>query len=172
MTGKTCIAFSAAVLASLSACGSAPLAGAEGQSIDISDHARLVLSVEGAQATGHRSLDTGISQAKEGEPYHRILRGGDDKVLFAYDLQVTGSPTGETYTFLLQPAATGPTFSTSRKVTAALNGGIRIELMDQPATGRQIVDVFKVLPREDHQQSFGAHLMALHNRFFHWVHGE
>jgi hypothetical protein len=139
------------------------------QEIPLNDHARLIMSVEGAQTSG---IVGGASRPKEGEPFHRILRDSDGKVVFAYDMDVSGSPTGESYNFVLKPAGTGPTFATSRKVTAALNGGVKVELMEQPGTGRQIVDVFRVVKQENEPESFGSHLMALHNRFFHWVHGQ
>jgi hypothetical protein len=139
------------------------------QSIALNDHASLVMFVEGAQTSG---IVAGASRPKEGEPFHRILRDSDGKVVFAYDLDVNSSPTGESYSFVLKPAGAGPTFATSRKVTAALNGGVKVELMEQPGTGRQIVDVFRVVQQENSEESFGSHLMALHNRFFRWVHGQ
>jgi hypothetical protein len=139
------------------------------QEIPLNGHARLIMSVEGAQTGG---IVGGASLPKEGEPFHRILRDSGGKVIFAYDLDVSSSPTGESYSFVLKPAGTGPTFATSRKVTAALNGGVKVELMEQPGTGRQIVDVFRVVQQENSEESFGSHLMALHNRFFRWVHGQ
>jgi hypothetical protein len=145
------------------------MAVAKGQTIPLNDHASLVMGVEGAQSSG---ITGGAARPEEGEPFHRILRDSDGKVVFAYDLDVSSSPTGETYSFTLKPAGAGPTFANSRKVTAALYGGVRVELMEQPGTGRQIVDVFRVVPQANGEQSFTSHLMALHNRFFHWVHGE
>jgi len=153
----------------LAACGPVEVTQIRGEVIPLNDHASLVMSVEGAQTSG---IVGGASRPKEGEPFHRILRDKDGTVVFAYDLDVSSSPTGETYSFALKPAGKGPTFATSRKVTAALYGGVRVELMEQPGTGRQIVDVFRVVPQENSQESFGSHLMALHNRFFYWVHGQ
>ena len=157
---------SAAVLAG---CGAVAVTQTRGEAIPLNDHASLVMTVEGAQTSG---IVGGASRPKEGEPFHRILRDSDGKVVFAYDLDVSSSPTGDTYSFALKPAGTGPTFATSRKVTAALYGGMRVELMEQPGTGRQIVDVFRVVPQANSEQSFTSHLMALHNRFFQWVHGQ
>jgi hypothetical protein len=153
----------------LAACGTVDVTRIRGEVIPLNDRASLVMSVEGAQTSG---IVGGASRPKDGEPFHRILRDSDGKVVFAYDLEVSSSPSGETYSFVLKPAGAGPTFATSRKVTAVLNGGVRVELMEQPGTGRQIVDVFRVVPQENSQESFGSHLMALHNRFFHWVHGQ
>ena len=150
-------------------CGAAAVTQARGQTIALNDHASLLMSVEGAQTSG---IVGGALRPKEGEPFHRILRDSDGKVVFAYDLDVTSSPTGESYSFVLKPASPGPTFAGSRKVTAVLNGGVKVELMEQPGTGRRIVDVFRVVRQENTEESFGSHLMALHNRFFRWVHGQ
>src|SRR5580658_7609973 len=121
----------------LAGCGAVTVIHTRFQSIALNDHASLLMSVEGAQTSG---IVGGASRPKDGEPFHRILRDSDGKVLFAYDLDVSSSPTGDTYSFVLKPAGTGPTFATARKVTAALNGGVKVELMEQPGTGRQIVD--------------------------------
>ncbi len=152
----------------LASCGAVIVTHTNGQTIPLNDHASLLMSVEGAQTN---EIVGRASRPKDGEPFHRILRDSDGKVVFAYDLDVSGSPTGETYTFVLKPASTGPTFATSRKVTAALNGGVRVELMEQPGTKRQIVDAFYVVQQENSEDSFGSHLMALHNRLFRWIHG-
>jgi hypothetical protein len=153
----------------LAGCGTVEVREVRGQAIALNSHASLIMSVEGTQISG---IVAGASRPKDGEPFHRILRDSGGKVVFAYDLDVSGSPNGETYSFVLKPAGTGPTFATSRKVTAALNGGVKVELMEQPGTGRQIVDVFRVVPQLNGEESFGSHLMALHNRFFKWVHGQ
>jgi len=158
-----------AAMGLLACCHSVAVTQVRGQTIPLNDHAILVMGVEGAQSSG---ITGGASRPKEGEPFHRILRDSDGKVVFAYDLDISRSPTGETYSFVLKPAGAGPTFATSRKVTAALNGGVKVELMEQPGTGRQIVDVFRVVQQENEPESFTSHLMALHNRFFHWVHGQ
>ena len=153
----------------LAGCGAVTVTHVKSQSIALNDHASLLMFVEGAQTSG---IVGGGSRPKEGEPFHRILRDSDGKVVFAYDLDVSSSPTGDTYSFVLKPAGAGPTFATSRKITAALNGGVKVELMEQPGTGRQIVDVFRVVKQENEPESFGSHLIALHNRFFRWVHGQ
>jgi len=49
---------------------------------------------------------------------------------------------------------------------------VRVELMEQPVTGQKIVDVFQLQNVEPQDVSIGAHLIALHNRFFRWVHGQ
>ncbi len=166
---KRCLITTTAAMGLLAGCQNVAVTEVRGQTIPLNDHASLVMSVEGAQTSG---IAGGASRPKEGEPFHRILRDSDGKVVFTYDLDVSSSPTGESYSFVLKPAGAGPTFATSRKVTAALYGGVRVELMEQPGTGRKIVDVFRVVPQANSEESFTSHLMALHNRFFQWVHGQ
>ena len=40
--------------------------------------------------------------------------------------------------------------------------------MEQQGTGRKVVDQLRIF----RGQSFHSRLMAMHNQFYHWVHGE
>jgi hypothetical protein len=137
------------------------------QLIDLDDNTRLVVVVEGAP-TSQTPVAMVIPGPKPGDPIHRVLRSADGRILFAYDLEVKKGGGSEPYTFLLKPAVKGPTFASVREAALSTReGSFRVELMEQPATGRRIEDVYSVLENE----SFGTHLMRLHNQFFHWVHG-
>lgn len=139
---------------------------ATGQSVRIDAATQLVVSVEGVAA--HPKART--SEPAEGEPMHRVLQGSDGKTLFAYDLEVSKSGSAGGYRFLLKPADSGPTFDAVREVTVNnRDDAVRVELMEEPGTGRKIEDVFHL---SDPPPTIGGHLMELHNRFFRWVHGQ
>jgi hypothetical protein len=146
-----------------------------GQVVDLDAGKRLVLQVEGVHTKSGES--DGVSKAKDGEPIHRVLRDGDGNVLFAYDLQVSRSGKDGAYDFLLKPAAgKAPTFEASRKVTLNAQDAVRVELMEQQGTGRKVEDVLSLVDTSgsasDVHNAIGAHLRAMHERFYRWVHGD
>jgi hypothetical protein len=143
-----------------------------GEAVQLDKTHLLMIGVEGVQP-GNPTDVAQYLRNQSGEPIHRSLEDGHGKVLFTYDLQVAKSEPDGTFTFLLKPAGAGPTFAATRKVTLQTAGDTaRIELMEQPGTGRKIADVFRVQKFEFHDMSFGEHLLAAHNRFFKWVHGQ
>jgi hypothetical protein len=148
---------------------------ARGQIINLDARTRLVVWVEGVQT---RSSDIEVgSVSKEGEPIHRVLHGDDGNVLFAYDLQISKAGTGGAYHFLLKPAGKGPTFDGNREVTvSSREEAVRVELMEQPGTGRKVEDVFRLVDSEGHaseaHQMIGAHLRRAHEMIYRWIHGD
>jgi hypothetical protein len=135
----------------------------------------LTVSVGGVQArSGPIEY---VPPAKSATPMHRVLHGSDGKVLFAYDLQlIKGAPGGE-YRFLLRPAALGPTFEAVREVTVRGHDLVKVELMEEPATGRKVEDIFRLLPAEGAQRGSNpntaeAHLARIHSFFRQLIHGD
>jgi hypothetical protein len=148
------------------------------QLIDLDAKTRIMVQVEGAIAQPGPVLYADLRGANGGAPIHRELQGLDGKALFAYDLTIRKSAPAGNFRFQLNPAAGNtPTFAKTREVALTpQDDTVRVVLMEQPATGKKIVDVFHVLERrpnsEDTPMTFQSHLMALHNRFFKWVHGD
>lgn len=144
-----------------------------GQAVDLEAGKRLVVHVEGVQ--NKPGAAENYSMARDGEPIHRILRSADGTVLFSYDLQVSKSGEGA-YTFLLKPADKGPTFAATREVTMNAHDAVRIQLMEQPGTGRKVEDVFMLADADgtaaETHAAIGAHLRKMHQMIYNWVHGE
>jgi len=142
------------------------------QAVRLDDSTILTVQVEGVQP-GSAPAASVFRRSNESEPIHRILEDGSGKALFTYDLQLSRSEPDGAYTFLLKPAGQGPTFASSRKVTMkSSDDAVRVDLMEQPDTGRKISDVYRVQKSATHAMSLHAHLMALHERLYRWVHGE
>jgi hypothetical protein len=117
---------------------------------------------EGAVPVEVARLDTAV-----GSSTHRVLRDSAGKTLFEYDLKVVSASPDGTYRLALKPSGKA-TFAASREVSLQAPQKVLVELMEDPATGRKIKDVYSsVVP-----ETFGQHLMALHNQFYHWVHGQ
>ena len=138
------------------------------QAVSLGNGALLSVAVEGVEA---RSAGGIQSSARDGQTIHRVLQGDDGKLLFAYDLAVKRGDAGS-YTIVLKPAAgSGPTFAATREVTLAPDDrAVRIDLMEQPSTGRKVTDVLHVAT--DHPVTIRSHLLAFHNQLFRWMHGQ
>jgi hypothetical protein len=151
------------------------VSGKQVVTVDLDARTRLIVSVEGVQT---RPASAEFERSKEGEPIHRILQSADGKTLFAYDLEVHKSGTAGLYHFLLKPAGNGPTFASTGEVTMkAHEDAVRVELMEQPGTGRKVEDVFRLVDfeghaSEAHDTSIGAHLRRVHEMIRQWVHGD
>ncbi len=128
----------------------------------------LSVSVEGVEA---RSAGEIHGSARDGQTIHRVLQDDNGKPLFAYDLAVKRGDAGS-YTLVFKPAAgEAPTFAATREVTLRPDDrAVRIDLMEQPSTGRKVTDVLHLAT--DRPMSLGSHLIAIHNQFFRWVHGQ
>jgi hypothetical protein len=162
------------LVVSLAGCHPMPFSLASGgQLIDLDARTSLAVSVEGVQARPTASESGRVPRSKEGETIHRVLQNAEGKILFAYDLEVRRGESG-TYTFVLKPAGKGPTFDARRELTVAHQDAVRVELMEQPDTGRKVVDVFRLVGRtsEVHEISIGAHLRRAHEMVFQWIHGQ
>ncbi len=147
-----------------------------GQAVNLDARTKLLVSTEGGpgQPPAPRLLGSPTSK----EPIHRVLETSDGNVLFGYDLQVGKADSAGSYRLILRPAATGPTFRKSREVTVENRDAVvRVELMEQPETGKKIVDVFRLADRTDADlqaelNSPLAHLKAFHDHIFHMLHGQ
>jgi len=138
------------------------------QAILVADGTLLSVAVEGVEA---RSAGEIQGSARDGQTIHRVLQGDDGKPLFAYDLAVKRGDAGS-YTIVLKPAAgNGPTFAATREVTLTPDDrAVRVDLMEEPSTGRKVTDVLHLA--SEHPVTVRSHLLALHNQFFRWIHGQ
>jgi hypothetical protein len=118
---------------------------------------RLRVSTNGAEA----------QTAVVGETVHRVLRGSDGKVLFAYDLEAKKMPDG-LFRLQLKPSQQKPTFEKERAITVGWKNGVQVDLMEKPGTGQKITDLFYV----GQTPTIGGHLMQLHNHLYKMVHGD
>jgi hypothetical protein len=148
-----------------------------GQVVDLDAHTRLLVSVSGVETQPAQVEFAGVPKSKDGEPMHRVLHGSDGAVLFAYDLEVKKAGAGGAYQFLLKPVGKGPTFDAIRKVTLQGQEAVRVELMEEPGTGRKVEDIFRLMPAEGtgadtHTDAFGAHVQMVHSFFRKLFHGE
>ena len=147
----------------------------QGQSINLDARTKLMVSTQGAAQPPATRMVFSLTPK---EPIHRVLESGDGKVLFGYNLQVGKGTADGSYRLILKPAATGPTFQKSREVTVENRDAVvRVELMEQPETGKKIVDVFQLANRTDADvkaelTSPLAHLKAFHDHIFHMLHGQ
>jgi len=128
--------------------------------------ATLVVRTEGSAGI-HTAEST--NAAKEGETIHRLLRGGDGKALFGYDVVMRSTDDKREFIVELLPRPFGvPTLKTKREVTARIDEDlVRVELMEHPETHEKIVDVYRFTGHTVEQK---LSLMELHNRLFRWVH--
>jgi hypothetical protein len=130
----------------------------------------LIFSTEGSGAPAVK--DPPIAEYKPGVPIHRVVQNADGKPLFAYDLDISKNE-GGAYRIAVRPAADGPTFKSTREVTVNRDQeAVRVDLLEQPQTGRKVSDWVSVVTAHDEQQSLPRHLVELHNRIFRWMHGE
>lgn len=114
-----------------------------------------------------------VRQALNGtEPIHRVLQGGDGNFLFAYDIDVTKASSAGAYQLRLKPARSGATFATVREVTVRGKDTVRVELMEQPETGRKVEDVFSLVALEENTADPGTHLNHIHAFFRNLFHGD
>jgi hypothetical protein len=129
----------------------------------------LTVRTESADSSQAQTL-SGTNEA----PIHRVLRGADGKVLFAYDLTLAQSGADGPWHLLLKPAAGGgPTFATARSVDMKGTGeAVRVELLQRPGTGDKVVDVFTLSETAPASEGIHAHLMAMHNHLWKWIHGQ
>ena len=141
-------------------------------SVRIDKETRLFVSVEGIR----ESTTPLVPSSTEGEPIHRTLQNGDGRILFAYDLEVSKTDTADAYRFLLKPADDGPTFDASREVTVSTHDdSVRVELMEEPGTGRKVEDVYRLLkgrPWGPHDSMFQQHVYMVHSFFRRLLDGE
>ncbi|MDQ1473235.1 MAG: hypothetical protein QOJ99_4715 [Bryobacterales bacterium] len=121
---------------------------------------RLRVTMEGVGAQ-----PVGVSEPTPGETVHRVLRNGEGKILFAYDLEAHKTSAG-LYRLSLKPSEQKPTFETAREVTVGSQESVRVDLMEKPGTGQKISDVFSVT-----NDAPMAHLRQLHNHLYRMVHG-
>jgi hypothetical protein len=138
------------------------------QSIEVGEGTRLVVAVEGVEARNAGEIQ---GSASGGQVIHRVVQDDSGKPLFAYDLAVKRGDAGA-YTFILKPAAgKGPTFAGTREVTLTPEDrAVRVDLMEQPSTGKRVTDVLRL--SNERPMTLHSHLMAIHNQFFHWIHGD
>lgn len=159
-----------AALAGIGLTGCMP-GGPNGPAIAVDDKTNLVVNVEGGETRGLT-----VANPAPGEPIHRVLENSDGKVLFAYDVEIGKSGADGSYRLILKPAQQKPTVTSAREVIfKAHQDSVRVELMEKPGTGEKIVDVFSLAPRtvqEKDQMGPLAHVRAMHNAFFHWIHGK
>jgi hypothetical protein len=158
----------------LMAVAAAGLAGCHGptpsnmQMVKLDGDTSLAITVLGTQ-TLPAPVASVLPGPKPGDPIHRFLKSADGKVLFAYDLQLGSRGADGSYQAILRPSSGGPTFAAPRAVTLpAPPGGVQVELMEQAGTDRKIGDSFRIF----RGQSLHSQLLAMHNQFYHWVHGE
>ena len=162
----------AAICASvaLAAChGAASAEDSRSQLARVDSKTVLSISLDGADATW-----SPMATSRDGGPIDRVLQSADGKVLFAYGIEATKAGDG-TYRLALKPAASGPTFRTTRTVNVKRGeDSVRVELMAQPQTGQKIADVFQLreVTSQDLHASLFAPLIRAHNAFYHWVHGD
>ncbi|MDE3195926.1 MAG: hypothetical protein KGN84_06260 [Acidobacteriota bacterium] len=159
----------AAALA-LAACnGAASAEDPRSQTARLDSQTVLSISMEGADSSWNpRASETGAG------PVERVLQAADGRTLFAYGIDAARAEDG-TYRLTLKPAASGPTFRASRVVSVKPGqDSIRVDLMARPQTGEKIVDVFQLRnePEPTLHEAIIGHLLRVHNRFYHWVHGD
>jgi hypothetical protein len=139
------------------------------QSTAVNSKTQLVAHLQGGD------LRASIVRPKvPGDPIHRIVQDLDGKLLFAYDLEVGRASENGSYTLRLKPAQQKPTFAAAREVTVkSPQESVRVELMENPATGEKITDVLQLLPPEIPAAALSptAHLMKLHNMVYNYFHG-
>lgn len=141
-----------------------------GQSVGVDAKNHLVARLEGA------SLRASMVPAKApGEPIHRVIQSLDgNKVLFAYDLE-TGKGTADgSHIFRLKPSKQKPTFASVREVTVnSKQESVRVELMENSATGEKVADILQLQPNETQQEMMSPmeHLKKVHNMLFNYLHG-
>jgi hypothetical protein len=151
-------------------CGSSAVAQAnDWRRVAAVDTASLTVRMEGGRGV---HLAEASSAAREGEVVHRVLRGEDGQVVFAYDVSVRRGEEPRAYRVVLAPSEQVPTLAARREVLAIADEDlVRVELMEQPETHEKIVDVYRVTEAPV-RRAEGHHfdLMELHNRLFRWVH--
>ena len=141
--------------------------------VAVDSGAQLVVQLEGGRAGLIPTDET--TPGKTGETVHRMLRGDDGSVLFAYDVVLKKTAKKKEYQLLLSPVASGaPTFSGKRTVLAKADEDlVRVELMQQPETLEKLVDVYKLMAvTELNLDLHNMSLMEMHNALFRWVHGK
>jgi hypothetical protein len=136
--------------------------------MSLGNGALLSVAVEGVEA---RSVGEIQGSARDGQTIHRVLQGDDGKLLFAYDLAIKRGDAGS-YIIVLKPAAgNGPTFAATREVTLTADDRVvRVDLLEQPSTGRKVTDVLHV--GTDQPMTIHSHLISIHNQFWRWIHGQ
>ena len=160
-----------AVLIAVAAAG---LAGCHGstpsnmQMIKLDEDTSLAITVLGTQ-TLPVPVASVLPGPKPGDSIHRFLKSADGRVLFAYDLQLERKGADGAYKALLKPVSSGPTVASIREVTIPRPpGSVGVELLEQPGAGREVVDMFRIF----RGQSLHGQLLAMHNQFYRWVHGD
>jgi hypothetical protein len=148
------------------ACGNMPAEGSGWRVASADANAVLTVRTEGGPR--HGATDEASGRSAAGETVHRVVRGEDGGVLFAYDLVMRRTEDRRRYVLQLLPSAgEAPTFSSRRDITAAVDEDlVRVELMEQPTTHEKIVDVYRLTRPAKHWS-----LMEAHNALFRWVHG-
>ncbi len=136
------------------------------------NHLALTVHMEGAQVQAGPK-EVMLVPSNTGEAVHRILKNSSGKALFAYDIKAGKDDGAGNYHFLLAPAAgTIPTFESTRELAVkAGEESVKVELMEQPGTGRKIADVLQVNAFESHS-AIQEHLIRFHSMIRAWVHGE
>jgi hypothetical protein len=164
---KTSAVLIAVAAAGLAGCA-AHVESSNLQTVRLDDDTSLAIVVDGAP-TVPAPVASVLPGPKPGDAIHRFLKSSDGKVLFAYDLRIDRSGADGSYNVVLKPAAGGPTFAATRTVAIPPPPGtVQVELMEQPGTGRKVEDGFRIF----RGQSFHSRLLAIHNQFYHWVHGD
>jgi hypothetical protein len=154
------------------ACGNVSSQATNWRTVAAGDGVILTVRAEGGPQ--HRLVADGSDRAQTGETVHRILRGDDGGVLFAYDVVLRRTGDKKQFRLQLLPSAgTVPTFASKREVMAKTDEDlVRVELMEQPETHEKIVDVYRLAsPAVAERESGEWSLMKAHNALFRWVHG-
>ena len=160
-----------AVLIALVLAGCAHFQGVQksgAQLIELDGENRLAIAVDGVET---RATPVHFVSARAGGPLHRVLQGGDGRILFAYNLDVKKIQTDGSYRLLLRPAGVGSTFAAVREVTLNSKDIVRVQLMEEPGTGRKVEDVFRLMPAEANAADPAAHLQRIHTFFRNLFHG-
>jgi hypothetical protein len=134
----------------------------------------VILTVRADGGPQHRVIADGSDRAHAGETVHRILRGDDGTVLFAYDIVLRRTSDKKQFRLQLLPSVgKAPTFAVKREAMAKTDEDlVRVELMEQPETHEKIVDIYRLAsPAVAESESGEWSLMKAHNALFRWVHG-
>jgi len=163
-------AFSVSIALALAGCAHFQSVESSGaQLIELDGENRLAVAVEGVDT---HAMPVQFVSAGAGEPLHRVLQGADGKVLFAYNLDVKKNPAAGSYRLLLRPAGAGSTFAAVREATVRGKDSVRVQLMEEPGTGRKVEDVFRLVKAEENMADPQAHLKRIHAFFRNLFHGE
>jgi hypothetical protein len=143
-----------------------------GQAIQLDAKTLLDVRVEGVNARPTPEKFLAVPTWKEGEPMHRVLYGADGALLFAYDIGIQKG--SGAYRLSLSPSGAGSTFAETREISVNSTGTVRVELMEEPATGRKVEDVFRLAPIETRLEFADpmAHLRGIHELIARHLHGD